>query len=76
MTEFKRYRDGNGSEFSSAVSPELAESKGWKDITDDKHPGANSDGKPIPAKPAERKKATSKSTQSAATTASNDAKGA
>lgn len=53
MLEFKRYRDANGSEFSLAVSPELAERKGWTDVTSDDNPAVGSDGKPRRAKPAE-----------------------
>jgi hypothetical protein len=53
MSEFKRYRDANGSEFSLAVSPELAEKKGWKDVTSDTNPAVSTDGKPLPAKPAD-----------------------
>lgn len=54
MTKFKRYRDGNGSEFSSAVSDELAQAKGWTDITSKDNPAADRQGKPLPAVPAKR----------------------
>lgn len=57
MPEFRRYRDANGAEFTQAVSPELAHSKDWKDITSDDNPAVNTDGKPIAAKPAERHRA-------------------
>jgi len=53
MPEFKRYRDKNGSEFSLAVSPELAAKKGWTDVTSDDNPAVGPDGKPLRAKPAE-----------------------
>lgn len=81
MPEFRRYRDSNGAEFTQAVSPELAQSKSWKDITDDDHPAVNSDGKPIAAKPADRRPASKanavKATPATAAQASaNDSKGA
>lgn len=57
MSEFRRYRDEHGHEFSSAVSDELARSKGLKDITSDTEPALNRDGQPRAAKPAPRKQA-------------------
>lgn len=56
MTEFKRYRDANGSEFSSAVSPELARKRELTDITSDDNPAVGTDGKPLAAKPASKPK--------------------
>lgn len=76
MPEFTRYRDANGSEFSSAVSAELAEKKGWTDITDDKNPAVGSDRKPLRAKPADRTTTAAKATPKPATPAANDTKGA
>lgn len=77
MTNFKRYRDGNGGEFSSAVSDELAREKGWTDITSDDEPATDRQGKPLPAKPTDRKafakaaKPRSSTTSTAANTAVN-----
>ncbi len=51
-TEFRRYRDQLGHEFSSAVSPELAKSKNWTDVTSESNPATTSDGRAIAAKPA------------------------
>lgn len=81
MPEFKRYRDANGSEFSLAVSPELAERKGWIDVTSDDNPAVGSDGKPLRAKPAEQATTAEaepapkpKPTRSSAPAGSNDAR--
>ena len=75
MPEFKRYRDTNGSEFSSAVSAELAEKKGWKDVTSKDNPAVGSDGKPLRAKPAQQAdQSKAKPNRSSATAGSNDAK--
>lgn len=76
MPEFRRYRDSNGAEFTQAVSPELAEKKGWTEITDDDHPAVDTNGKPLRDTPAEPKPATKTAAKTAAQAASNDTKGA
>jgi hypothetical protein len=75
MTKFKRYRDGNGSEFSSAVSDELAQAKGWADVTSADNPAADRQGRPLPAKPAGRMAVaqTAKPRSSTTSTAGNTA---
>lgn len=73
MPEFKRYRDDNGAEFTQAVSAELAKKKGWTDITDDEHPAVDTNSRPLPTQPGERKIAAKavKPTAAAATANTN-----
>lgn len=54
MTNFKRYRNELGGEFTSGVSDELAAQKGWTDITDDEHPAVDANGRPLEHTPADR----------------------
>lgn len=68
MPKFKRYRDSNGAEFTSAVSNETAQAKRWTDITSPSNPAVGSDGKPLRDKPADRKAAAKKATSTPATT--------
>lgn len=75
MPEFKRYRDTNGAEFTQAVSAELAERKGWTDITDDEHPAVDTNGRPLATKPAEPKTTTAaKASKPTAAPAANTTK--
>lgn len=55
MPAFKRYRNADGAEFTSALTPKAAEEKGWKDVTSATNPAVGSDGKPLRDKPADRK---------------------